>query len=130
MTKDVNWHFNQKGTFSDFGIADHSVVGPGMEIFGNVSKGVKVVGKVALPVAVAVDAYSIYNSDNKPKEVSRVVGGWTGALAGGEVGAAAGTMVFPGIGTAVGGFVGGIAGSVGGYFVGSSIGTSVYNFFK
>lgn len=139
VTKDVNWHWNQKGTFANFGIADHSLAGGTMSAVGNASKVVKGVGRVALPVAVASDAYSIYESDNRPREVTRVAGGWAGAYAMGQAGAMAGAAggatigsAIPVVGTAAGaaagGLVGGIGGGVAGYFGGSAVAQKIYDY--
>ena len=129
-TGDVNYHWNQKGTFKDFGIVDHTVAGPSVEAIGGAAKALKSANKILLPVAVGLDAYSIYNADDKAREATRVAGGWGGAWAGAKVlgvtGAAVGSIV-PGPGTAIGGFVGSLIGGIGGYSVGSEIATGVYD---
>lgn len=94
--------------------------------------------KVAVPVAVAVDAgfrvrsgmeterqYAADEITAEQREVTHarnaagMVGGWTGAWAGAELGAmgggVTGSAVAPGPGTFVGGVVGGLAGGVAGY---------------
>jgi hypothetical protein len=103
----------------------------------------KTVAKVALPVAVAVDAglrvregveteqrFAAGEITLQQREVAHarnaagMAGGWAGAWAGAELGAAggaaAGTAVAPGPGTAIGGVVGGVAGGVAGYFGGEA----------
>jgi DNA/RNA non-specific endonuclease len=98
------------------------------------ARGAEVLGKVALPVAVAADAYSLYGAYKQDgdrigkhtvEQAGSVAGGWAGAAvgaeAGGEAGAAVGALfggvgAVPGaiIGGAVGGVVGGLAGSAAG----------------
>lgn len=98
----------------------------------------KTLSKVALPVAVAVDAgirvcdsidteqrFAAGQITMQQREVEHarntagLAGGWTGAWAGAQLGSlsggAAGTAVAPGPGTAIGGVVGGVAGGVAGY---------------
>lgn len=101
----------------------------------------KTVSKVALPVAVAVDAglrvsdgveteqrFAAGEITSQQREVaharnaSGMAGGWAGAWAGAQLGSvgggAAGTAVVPGPGTAIGGVVGGVIGGVAGYIGG------------
>ncbi|HEY3062572.1 MAG TPA: WXG100 family type VII secretion target [Chloroflexota bacterium] len=97
----------------------------GATVIKGVSRGLFVVG-------AGLDAYSIATAENKPREITRVAGGWAGAWAGAEGGALAGAAIgsiFPGPGTAIGGFVGGVAGGVGGYIGGSNIAQKVFDWF-
>lgn len=96
-----------------------------------------VAGKVGRPLVVvgaAVDAYNLYNADNKVEEGSRIAGGWAGAWAGGTLGAKGGAVVgtFIGgpVGTVVGGIVGGVVGGVVGYVAGSELGKAAYDVLK
>ncbi|HJR74317.1 MAG TPA: hypothetical protein VJ806_11835 [Luteimonas sp.] len=96
-----------------------------------------VAGKVGRPLIVvgaAVDAYNLYNADNKVEEGSRIAGGWAGAWAGGTLGAKGGAVVgtFIGgpVGTVVGGIVGGVVGGVVGYIAGSEVGKAAYDALK
>ena len=95
----------------------------------------KVVGRVAVPVGVAMDTISLaqaYRQDGNTigkhtqETAGSVAGGWAGAIAGGEFGAeggaAVGTFVAGPVGTVVGGAVGGVVGGVGGAIVGSGVG--------
>ena len=80
----------------------------------------EVVGRVARPVGMAVDAIevgqAIYRDGGIGVETGRTVtglatgavGGWGGAA----TGAAIGTAIMPGVGTVVGGIIGGIGGAV------------------
>jgi hypothetical protein len=118
-TGKVDYHWNQKGTYSQFGITDHSPTGRGGEALYKGAKYLRYGGRVLLVVGVAVDAYSIVVAQKRWRQVSRVLAGWGGAAAGckivGAGGAVVGTFIEPGGGTAVGGFVGCMAGGVGGY---------------
>lgn len=96
-----------------------------------------VAGKVGRPLIVvgaAVDAYNLYNAENKVEEGSRIAGGWAGAWAGGTLGAKGGAIVgtFIGgpVGTVVGGIVGGVVGGVVGYIAGSELGQAAYDLLK
>ncbi len=103
----------------------------------------RTVAKVAVPVAVALDAgFRIHDGieterrfaegaiTTQQREVAHarnaagMAGGWAGAWAGAELGAmggaAAGSAVAPGPGTAIGSAAGGIAGGVAGYVGGEA----------
>ncbi len=105
-------------------------------------------GKAAMVVGVAVDAYSLGTEINRSietnsidpalRESTRIAGGWTGAWAGAKAGAAGlgavcavGGSVVPVLGTATGGAVcaviGGVGGGIGGYWAGSNAATKVYD---
>jgi hypothetical protein len=116
----VDYHWNQKGTFAEFGIADHTPAGPGGEVLFKSARLLKYGGRVLLVVGVAADAYSIVVAQKRVRQVVRVAAGWAGADAGaylgGEGGAVIGTMIEPGGGSAVGGIVGSIVFGIGGYF--------------
>lgn len=88
------------------------------------------VGKVARPVGLALDVYSVgaaYRADgnsfgeNTQRTVSGIAGSAAGAWGGATAGAAIGTAIFPGVGTAVGGIVGGIVGGLAGDQAGKGI---------
>jgi hypothetical protein len=119
-TGGVDYHWNQKGTFAEFGIADHTSAGSAGEALFKGAKLLKYGGRTLLFVGIAMDAYSIVTAKKKLRQVIRVAAGWAGAEAGaslgGEGGAALGTFIEPGGGTAVGGFAGAIIFGVGGYF--------------
>ena len=95
-------------------------------------------GKVARPVGVAIDAYSLksaYEADGNTigENTGRTAAGITGSVAGGtagavggaKLGASAGTLVAPGVGTVVGGALGGVAGGI----AGSSLGQKFFSLF-
>lgn len=99
-------------------------------------------GKVARPVGIALDVYSIgdaYRADgntigeNTQRTASGIVGsaalGAGGAWAGAAVGAAVGSAV-PLVGTAIGAVVGGIIGGISGGIGGDFAGKSLFNWFN
>jgi hypothetical protein len=100
------------------------------------STGARVLGKVAVPLGLAVDAIDIgsaierdaQRADGKRSEttkaVGRAAGGWGGAAAGAAAGAAVGSFV-PVVGTAIGAIVGGVLGGLGGSQAGEAVAESV-----
>ncbi len=116
----IDYHWNQKGTFADFGIADHAPAGSAGEALFKGAKFLKYGGRALLVVGAAMDIYSIVVAKKRLRAVVRVAAGWAGAEGGavvvGEWGAGIGTAIEPGGGTAVGAFIGGIIGGAGGYF--------------
>lgn len=115
----VDYHWNQKGTYAEFGITDHTSVGARGKALYKGARYFKYAGRVLLVVGAAVDIYSIVVAKKKLRQVAKVAGGWAGASGGcelvGAAGAAAGTGVEPGGGTAVIGGLGCIIGGIGGY---------------
>nr|WP_275444000.1 phage tail tape measure protein [Lysinibacillus fusiformis] len=84
----------------------------------------KIGGRAMLPIGLAMDAYSIYKSNDKVKATGETAGGLAGGLGGAKLGAVIGTAIAPGIGTAVGGLLGGAFGYVGGrWFGGKAVDT-------
>jgi hypothetical protein len=118
-TKAIDFHWNQKGTYSEFGIADHSVAGAGGEALFKGAKYFRYGGRVLLVAGAAIDVYSIVVASNPLRQATKVAAGWVGAWAMCKVvgagGAYAGTAVEPGLGTAVGGVVGCAVGGFIGY---------------
>lgn len=118
-TGNVDYHWNQKGTFKDFGIQDHTTVGSAGEALYKGAKYLKWGGRVFLVAGVAMDAYSIVVAKKKWRQVVKVASGWAGAEAGcllvGGEGAGGGTLVEPGGGTAVGALLGCAVGGIVGY---------------
>jgi hypothetical protein len=115
----VDYHWNQKGTFSDFKITDHAPAGTAGEILYSGARYLRYGGRVLLVVGLALDVYSIVVAKKHWRQVARVAAGWAGAWAGcegvGALGAEGGTLVEPGLGTAVGGLGGCIVGGIAGY---------------
>lgn len=115
----IDYHWNQKGTFNNFGIPDHGPAGAAGEALYRGAKYLRYGGRVLLVVGLAVDVYSIVVAKKKWRQVARVAAGWAGAWAGcegvGALGAGGGSLVEPGLGTAIGGIGGCIVGGIGGY---------------
>ena len=97
---------------------------------GGLGKGlIKVGGKAAIPLSLAMGAYDIATSDNKAKAASGMAGSLAGGLAGAKLGAMGGAAIgsiIPGVGTAVGGALGGLLGGIGGAIFGEELGNSIY----
>lgn len=115
----VDYHWNQKGTFDNFGIKDHAPAGPAGEALYQGAKYFRYGGRVLLVVSLAADFYSIVVAKKRWRQVARVAAGWAGAWAGcegvGALGAEGGTMIEPGLGTGIGGLGGCIVGGIAGY---------------
>ena len=90
---------------------------------------VKIGGKAAIPLSLAMGAYDIATSENKGKAASGMAGSLAGGLAGAKLGAMGGAAIgsiIPGVGTAVGGALGGLLGGIGGAIFGEELGNSIY----
>ena len=96
------------------------------------------VGKVARPVAIAMDVVEVGSAfhadgdrigENTGRSLSGLAGGAAGGWGGAAVGAAIGTAVFPGVGTVVGGIIGGVAGGLAGDSAGRSVFDTVRSWF-
>jgi hypothetical protein len=79
-TQAVDFHWNQKGTFNEFGIADHSPAGAAGEFVFKGAKYFRYGGRVLLVAAVAIDVYSIVVSSNPLRRSTQVVAGLGGSL--------------------------------------------------
>lgn len=135
----VSYHWNRtKIPITITGpIANHQ---PASQAFQNTSRAMRVfrhAGRGLLVVGVAMDAYSIYTATDRPRQVTRVIGGWAGASAGcrivGRGGVAAGAALgapAAGVGAGPGAIIGGIGGCLvggfAGYWIGSEIGDAGY----
>jgi hypothetical protein len=128
----VDYHWNQKGTFADFGIADHTSAGSTGEALFKGAKFLKYGGRALLIVGVAMDVYSIVVAKKRWRQVARVAAGWAAADAAGTLGgewcAGVGTAIEPGGGTVVGGVVGFIVFGTAGYFGASWAAGEVYDY--
>ena len=129
-TKAIDYHWNQKSTFANFGVADHTTAG---RVGGIAYKGMKYfryAGRVLIVVGVAIDVVSVVQASKPLRRASEVVAGWAGAWVGCKVigagGAGIGTAASP-LGTAVGGIGGCIIGGIGGYLGGSLLAADVYD---
>ena len=130
-SKTVDYHWNQKGTFEKFGIADHTSVGSAEAILYRSAKGFRYAGRVLIVVGAVVDAVSIVQSDKPLRRATQVVTAWAAAWASAEAagagGAALGTVIEPGGGTAVVGVVFAIGGGIAGYWGGEKAGAEIYD---
>lgn len=137
-TKTVDYHWNQKGTFGEFGIADHTPVGRGGAALYRGAQAFKYAGRALVVIGLVADTYSIVMASNPLRRSTEVVSawamGWAGAELAGEGGAMGGGAIgsiVPGLGTAagaaVGGLVLGIGGGIAGYWAGSKAGATVYD---
>ena len=115
----IEWHWNQKGTNSTFGITNHTPVGSAEQALGQFAKYYKYTGRVLLVAGAAMDVYSIVTSSKPLRRSVQVVSGWAAGGAGCEAvgagGAAIGSALAPGLGTAVGGLIGCAVGAFIGY---------------
>jgi hypothetical protein len=129
-TKTIDYHWNQKGTSANFGIADHAPAGRSGAAAYQAAKYFKYAGRVLLVAGVAIDVISVVQADKPLRQASRVVTGWAAAWAGckvvGGAGAAGGLAATP-LGSAALGVGGCIIGGTAGYFIGSSVAGVVYD---
>jgi hypothetical protein len=130
-SKTVDYHWNQKGTFKDFGIADHTTVGRGGAALYEGARAFKYVGRTLLVVGAVVDLISIVQANNPLRRSTQVVSAWAMAWltaeGAGELGAGIGTAIEPGGGTAVVGLVFAFGGGIAGYWAGEKAGAEVYD---
>lgn len=78
-TGTVNYHWNQKGTFQQFGIADHTPVGTSGRVVYKAARYLRFAGRAVAIVGAAVDVYSIVVADRALRQATKVVSGWAGA---------------------------------------------------
>lgn len=129
-TNVIDYHWNQSGTHSTYGIEDHTPAGKAGKTAYHLAKYFRYAGRVVLVAGAVVDAVSIVQADRPLRQSAKVAAGWVSALAGckvaGAAGAWAGSLALP-LGTAVGGIGGCIIGGVGGYFAGSTVAGDIYD---
>lgn len=98
---------------------------------GAIGRGLmKVGGKVAIPLSLAMGAYDLATSDDKAKAGVGLGGSLAGGLAGAKLGAMGGAAlgsIIPGAGTAVGGAIGGLVGGIGGAVFGEELAQQIYD---
>lgn len=130
-SKTIDYHWNQKGTYQQFAIPDHTTTSKLGGAGYRAAKYFRYAGRLLLVVGVAVDVVSIVRASKPIRRASEVVAGWATAWVGCKVvgagGAAIGTAAGPGPGTAIGGVTGCIIGGIGGYLGGSAIGGIIYD---
>lgn len=130
-TQTIDFHWNQKGTHSNFGITDHKPTGPTGAVAYRAAKYFRYAGRTLMVAGALIDFISIVQANNRLRRASEVVtgwaAGWIGCKAVGAVGAGVGTAATPGLGTVAGGFIGCVIGGAGGYAAGSSLAGQVYD---
>lgn len=130
-TKTINYHWNQKGTYAQFGISGHVEAGSRGAIAYETARYYRFAGRVLVIIAFAVEAWAVVQAHNRLRRASQAVVGlagvWVGCKLVGAAGAAAGTALTPGVGTAAGGFIGCIIGGYGGYEAGATLAGGVYD---
>jgi hypothetical protein len=130
VSKVVDYHWNQKSVFTNFGIADHTTVGQAGRLAYGVAKYFRYAGRLFVVAGVALDVVSVVRSSRPLRRASQAVAGWAGAWAGCKVVGAGGAWLGTGagpLGTAAGGIGGCIIGGAAGYFVASETAGVVYD---
>jgi hypothetical protein len=129
-TQTIDYHWNQKGTHAQFGIADHTPAGNAGRLAHQAVRYFRFAGRILIVGGVALDAISIVQASKPLRRASQVVAGWAGAWVGCKVvgagGAAVGTLVSP-LGTAVGGIGGCVIGGIGAYYGASALAGEIYD---
>jgi hypothetical protein len=122
------------GNFT-WGVTDVAPSGAALaavETAAKISRAAHAVGRVAVPIAIAADAYSIGSGiaadggtfgRNATVATAGAAGGWAGAAAGGwggvQFGTMAGAAIGGPVGAAIGAVAGGLIGAIGGGLFGS-----------
>ncbi len=129
-TRSIDYHWNQKGTNAQFGIADHAGAGRFGPVMYKGAKYFRFAGRTLVVIGAAIDLVSIVQASRPLQRTMQVVTAWTAAgiscRAAGAGLATVGTFVEPGGGTAAGGLLGCVIGGVGGYLFGEKVGGVVY----
>ena len=144
------WHYNKTSGFGKIkGLrpADHKVTG-GAAALGRTITIFRRAGRALFVTGAVMDGVDIYHAENRPREITKKIGGLAGAAAGGRAGAAFGIKAGVGFvafvgnagpqaaapeeivtvpaGAVVGGILGGIGGSIIGGVSGSEITETVF----
>ena len=126
----TEWHWNQEGTKSYFGITTHTPVGSAEQALGKFAKYYKYAGETFVVIGAYTDLYSIVTSSRPLRRTVQVVSAWTAAGEGCEAlgagGAALGSFVL-GAGTAAGGFLGCAVGGFLGYITAEKVSGYLYD---
>jgi hypothetical protein len=127
----VNYHWNQKGAFKDFGINNHTLAGDGGKILYQSARVFRNAGEFLVAFGLTIDFLSIVVASNPLRRSTEVVSAWALAVASakvaGRIGAGIGTMIEPGPGTAVAGIVFAMGGGALGYWAGEKVGGIVFD---
>lgn len=129
-TQAIDYHWNQKGTFEQFGLPDHAPAGRGGAVAYKAARFFKYAGRTLLIAGLALDVASIVVASKPLRRASEVVAGWASAWLGCRVAGAGGArigMLFSPLGTAVGGIGGCLVGGGIGYFLGAPAGAVAYD---
>ena len=93
------WHYNTtKGFAKIVGLSttDHAVT-PGAVATGRMLTIFRWGGRAMFVAGAAMSAHKIYHAENKAREITRQVGGWTGAITAGRYCASAGARLGAGV---------------------------------
>jgi hypothetical protein len=145
------WHYNKTSGFAkirELSVADHAVT-PTAAFTGKVITLFRWGGRALFLVGAGMSVYDIYHAEDKAREITRQVGGWSGAIAGGRacfpVGArfGAGAMTVAGqfgpqvttpeevvtvpAGAVIGGAIASLGCGVAGWFGGTKVTETVYD---
>lgn len=123
--KAIDYHWNQKGTFNNFGITNHQSTGKFGRTGYTAAKYFKYLGRAFMVAGATLDGYSIVVADKPMKRATEVVSAWALAYCGCKVGGAGGAAAFGAAGTIVpvaGNAVGVTVGGVGGCIIGGIVG--------
>jgi hypothetical protein len=130
QTQTVDYHWNQKGLFNRFGLADHTPAGRSGRFAYETMRAYRWIGGTLIVLGAVIDAVSIVQADQPIRRATEVASAWALAWVGcrtvGYVGGGVGTAVEPGLGTAVGAIGGCIVGGYAGYRAGEAVGDVVY----
>ena len=136
-TKTIEYHWNQKGVFDDFGISNHQTAGRMAGAAHWSAKAYRWLGRRLVVYGLILDTYSVVVASKPIQRATEVAAAWAGAWAGCRVvgaggawgGGALGTAV-PVLGNAAGAAIGGIGGciigGIAGYRLGEAAGARVY----
>jgi hypothetical protein len=78
VSKVVDYHWNQKSVFTNFGIADHTTVGQAGRLAYGVAKYFRYAGRLFVVAGVALDVVSVVRSSRPLRRASQAVAGWLG----------------------------------------------------
>lgn len=104
-SKTIDYHWNQKGTYANFGIADHASAGSGGAALYKAAKYFRWGGRILMVAGAAIDVVSIVHASKPLKPATEIIVGWTGAWVGCKVigtgSAAADTIIEVGFGVVI-----------------------------
>jgi hypothetical protein len=83
--KTIDYHWNQKGTFQQFAIPDHTTTGKLGRAGYQAAKYFRYAGRLLFVVGVSVDVVSIVRASKPIRRASEVVAGWATAWVGCKV---------------------------------------------